>query len=800
MKKILNKLKNNYIDILVNISFILIYIFIFLILTKNGKYIYGSEVDFQTQHYYIPDYIRKLFYSTGDLFPSFAFNLAGGTNIYNLAYYGLFNPIIIISYFFPFIDMLSYITISTSLIVIISTSLFYFYLKKKNYSNLISYTSAILFLCAAPIIFHSHRHIMFINYFPFLILGFYGIDIYNNQKKSTLLILSIVLMILTSYYFSVSGIIVLYILSLYEYLKKLNVNFKDIINYTFNIGKRFVIAVLITSILTIPTLYVLLTGRGSGTKILLKELLIPKNNLLYSHYSMGLTSVSLIAIIYFLFRKDKKNKFLSIILLVSSFLPIASYLLNGLLYVNGKSLIPFIPLVLILVSEFLKEIYQKIKFNKLISIYLIISSLIICIIINKKDILVEKQNNNNNKAYESKINEILKENDLYRIKTNTINIENINKVSNIHEYKTSSYLSSNNKRYSNLFKYTFENPLLERNNMFYGSGPNILYEIYMGEKYVFSKTNYNNIYNKIDSFNDINIYKNNYVLPIGYATNKYINKKEYASLSYPESAINLLGNIINDNDTNTEIVKTNTRNIKYKLTSQKNVKFKKTKNGYIIKSKKHGKISLETDTNLDSKIVFVKFIVEDNNNCLYEDLKIKINNIENVLTCKKWKYYNDNKKFNYTLTEEANKLDINFKKGKYIIHDIEVTTLDYNYLTEINKKIDSYIIDKKKTKGDNIYGKINVQEDNSTFVISIPYDRGFTVTVDNNKVKYYEINKSFIGFPIKKGNHIIKIKYNSPGKKIGIILSIIGLIIYIITILNEKKQRGNIYDRKHKTK
>ena len=798
MQKLLNKIKNNYIDILINISFILIYLSIFLILTKNGKYIYGSEMDFQTQHYFLPDYIRKLFYSTGDLFPSFAFNLAGGTNIYNLAYYGLFNPIIVFSYLFPFVDMLDYIIISTSLSVIISTSLFYFYLRNKKHSYLISYTSAMLFMCATPIIFHSHRHIMFMNYLPFLLLGFFGIDRYNNKKSSTLLIISVVLMILTSYFFSVSGIVALYILGLYEYLNNKKVKFKDIINYTFNIAIRFLNAVLISAILIVPTLYALLTGRGGGNKTSLKEILIPQNNLLYGHYAMGLTLVSLVSMIYFIFKKDKKNKFLAIILLISSFIPIVSYILNGLLYVNGKALIPFIPLALILVSEFLKDIYQKIKFKKVISLYLIISALIICINTSKNDTLIEKTKNNN-KIYESKINEIINNDDLYRIKSNTISKENINKVSNIHEYKTSSYLSSNNKKYSKLFKYTFENPLLVRNNMFYSSASNILYEIYMGEKYTFTNSNYNNLYTKIDNYDDINIYKNDYVLPIGYATNNYININEYNKLSYPESAINLLGNVVNDKKTNTEIIKTETIDFNYELVSKDNLEIEKTSNGYIVNSEDNGKIVLKTNNNFDNKIVFIKFTLEDNNKCLYKDLRIKINDIENVLTCKKWKYYNDNRLFNYTLTEGANELDISFVKGKYIIHDIEIKTLDYNYIKEINKKVDPFIINKDKTKGDNIYGEIDAKED-STFIISIPYDRGFTITLDNNKIDYYETNEAFIGFPISKGKHEIKINYKAPGRNIGIILSIIGLIGLIITILYEKKLRGVLHDKKHKTK
>ena len=46
-------------------------------------------------------------------------------------------------------------------------------------------------------------------------MGFYGIDKYLKEKKSLLLITSITLMIFTSYYYSIPGIIVIYILGLF---------------------------------------------------------------------------------------------------------------------------------------------------------------------------------------------------------------------------------------------------------------------------------------------------------------------------------------------------------------------------------------------------------------------------------------------------------------------------------------------------------------------------------------------------------------------------------------------------------
>ena len=79
------------------------------LLTDGGKMLWGSKVDWQAQHTVIPEYFRQLFYDTGDIFPSFAPNLGAGENIYDFAYYGLYNPLILISYLLPFVQMADYI-------------------------------------------------------------------------------------------------------------------------------------------------------------------------------------------------------------------------------------------------------------------------------------------------------------------------------------------------------------------------------------------------------------------------------------------------------------------------------------------------------------------------------------------------------------------------------------------------------------------------------------------------------------------------------------------------------------------
>lgn len=117
------KFKNSSKYLVNYIILTIIYFLIILALTRF-RYAYGSTVDWGGQHYVFPDYFRKLFYETGNLFPSFAPNIGCGENIYYFSYYGLFSPIIMLSYLFPFVEMSLYIQLVSILGIWISILLY----------------------------------------------------------------------------------------------------------------------------------------------------------------------------------------------------------------------------------------------------------------------------------------------------------------------------------------------------------------------------------------------------------------------------------------------------------------------------------------------------------------------------------------------------------------------------------------------------------------------------------------------------------------------------------------------------
>lgn len=99
----------------------------------SGGYLAGSETDWLSQHIVFPEYFRQKFYETGNLWPDFAMELGGGQNIWNFAYYGLYNPLYLLSFLLPFVKMSDYVQAVMVLTWIADGLLCYIWLKNGHF-------------------------------------------------------------------------------------------------------------------------------------------------------------------------------------------------------------------------------------------------------------------------------------------------------------------------------------------------------------------------------------------------------------------------------------------------------------------------------------------------------------------------------------------------------------------------------------------------------------------------------------------------------------------------------------------
>lgn len=103
-----------------------------------------------------------------------------------------------------------------------------------------------------------------------------------------------------------------------------------------------------------------------------------------------------------------------------------------------------------------------------------------------------------------------------------------------------------------------------------------------------------------------------------------------------------------------------------------------------------------------------------------------------------------------------------------------------NYMAYVNDlKRDNFII--SKFSDNNIIGSVNVNESKILF-FSIPFDEGWHLKVNDVDVKLYRINAGLTGLPISKGNNKVELTFEPRLKKLGLNITLSGLIILMILL------------------
>ncbi len=807
-------MKNNKVNYLIIILYgILI---TFLLLGMNN--LYGSNTDWISQHSVIPDYFRKIFYETGNILPNLAINLGAGQNIYNYSYYGLLSPVILLSYLLPFIKMTTFIMGSSIILHILSGILMYYFLKENNVSNKFSLVISLCFMSIGPM-YHFHHHIMFIWNMPFLILSLIGIDRYINKNKSLLMMISIFLTIMTNYIYAVPALLTIVLYGIYKLLNKDNFKWKTFWFDLFLASIHVIVPLLMSGILLFPSANIILTtGRGLTSNIKLSKLLIPNVvELIYKNFSMGLTGAFIIGLFSVFFTKKKKvsELFLSICLIIICFIPLFMYLLNGMLYIRGKVLIPLVVLFVYLFAIFIKNIQNNNIDIKKLTIFTIIFCLLILIFIYDKKLLLlsidiiisltflwlfkkykkewiiciplliifgievvinnsfetyvttSKYNDVNNQDILSLIKEI-DEDGYYRTDNYHYPLEVSNKYYQDNYYSTTLYSSNYNKYYWDFYNNLIFNNIDYRNIFVTAGANNYFFNKFMGVKYIVSDKDIGD-YEVINSKGKYNLYYNQNVYPIVYMTSNYGNIDIYNNLDDLDKILYMMNYPVTNSKTkilyNSDVLK-----LDWNL-----------EDSYEFKLDENTNYTYKLNEEIKNKILVITFKMNLSEKCSNGDTEITINGIKNKLTCRSWMYHNKNYNFEYVITDdEINELNIELSKGRYNISDINIYSLDYidNNFDELN----NLNIDKKKSI---ITGNSNLNEDGYV-ITSIPFDKGFKVYVDDKLVDSEIVNLSFLGFKVPSGSHNIKITYHSPWLLLGILSSLLGLCGLIVMIIYDK--------------
>lgn len=111
-------------------------------------------------------------------------------------------------------------------------------------------------------------------------------------------------------------------------------------------------------------------------------------------------------------------------------------------------------------------------------------------------------------------------------------------------------------------------------------------------------------------------------------------------------------------------------------------------------------------------------------------------------------------------------------------------------MRECMSKMSNNVLEIQNMSDTNIIGNIS-SADGGMLYTSIPFSKGWTVFVDGKKTDIYPIGGGLCGVELGSGKHKIVFKYRTYGFTAGCVMSVIGIVLYIIIVFKRKRMTSN---------
>ena len=816
-----------------------------------GRYgIFGAKVDWLSQHSVLPDYFRQQFYATGKLFPEFAANLGGGQNIYHFAYYGLYSPLILPSYLLPFVKMSDYIMAVSITGLTASVLLFYYWLKSRKTDAGTAFILSLMFLLAGPMIGQYSGQIMFVDYMPFLCLALIGVDRYFEQEKSGLFTVSVFLMIMTSFYFSIGGMLSLVLYGLHRYFEQREENRVTVRSFLRDglcFVRSMILAVLMSGFFLVPTALALTGGRSKEQNTSFASFFIPQitvERFAYSIYGIGLTTLVITVLLTGLLYRKVYEKVLTYGCVIVLVIPVFAYLLNGGLYIRDKVFIPFLPLLCYLISIYLEKCRKReLSFIAGIVPYIITTIFVymarnqfvskgigesiwkvllaesilflICYVLycalkryhkETKEILMLALPSviclavTMNTFYQMKPDRYVSRK-LYRDVVEEQNRQAVKEALKDDDgYYRTEQMGSDDENAADLNRIW---DVDQNITSIYSSAYNPDYQTFRQKTFgleepfrngMMQSVSKNPVFQRmmgvryIVSDSDVP----GYTLVKKCGTTGIYQNKDAAPVMYATDRV-----MTEEEYKKLTFPYNQTAFLEYAVVGEHT----ESSDQNIMTA--YEPVSLKMANNRTTggaeqktmqqegqkQILFLRFRVD--NAHPNKDVAVWINGIRNKLSAKDHVYYNENKIFTYAvpLKDGEDNISVTFGKGKYRLRHVQAYLGSLPERSELLYQSEIQV-DKKQTEDNVIQGTIRVKKD-GWFITSIPYDKHFKIYIDGKETEIQKVNTAFLGCKIESGNHELKIIYHAPGTTTGKILSLIGIAGFLLVLVREKRKQKN---------
>ena len=761
MRKILNR---NVILLVLLLSIVIAGMILPYILT-NTPFEYGGDLKPQGFPFYVEFKnllnVRKLLSGT---FPFYSWNLFLGTNFWaSKSYYvigDIFNYLTVWlpTHFYNIVELLTIVRL------LISGILFYFLLGFFSENKVANIIGALSYAFSAWVIFFLGQ-MPFVSFYALLPLYFIGIELYFRKDRHILFIISVAILLFTNYYFFFSLSMFTPLYYSYRYYNY-HGGFNGFIKKTLSLIGYYFVGVLITGIITIPTLYYMLgndrVGNMSFTvfydyiKInmhLLTGMFVPSQVYIYrnnvfetgGHTTREITlwagTLTGLLLPQFLSDEDKRFKISTIgfyaVMLLILFTPIGGSIMHGFSESSFRWTLLFIISNLIVVNRYLSNPLRVNRKNLSISLVFIVSIV------------------------------------LFSIPLTLIGINELNALLRDYWMQMSLFVGvalmflifawivmSNNKQRMSILLALTVLELFAYSSFIIGYSRRLplgSWEFINAATSVL-QSNPNELNQYLDGLNPDNSYQyyRTYVphdsLYWDYSHNQSIHYQLKGLMTYDSTytpSINDLKRIapqIKDYDSDWIF------NIKDPaLVDFLNVKYAMVVNQDELP---HDNFKLITDSYLGSLFIF--------ENMNYRPLGTTYASL-----------------LSYENFAKQNSPDLSVLNNKILVHDEDIS------------KVEPYLLSKTKAElmhieyFDNQLSGVVQTDDVSFMVLTLPYDKGWKVLINDEEVDAYKVNGGFMGIPLIQGENRLEMYFMPQGFKLGFVFSAIGGLLLLLMIIKQ---------------
>ena len=211
-----------------------------------------------------------------------------------------------------------------------------------------------------------------------------------------------------------------------------------------------------------------------------------------------------------------------------------------------------------------------------------------------------------------------------------------------------------------------------------------------------------------------------------------------------------------------------------------------------VKGSKEGVYTLELEKDATEKVIALNYLLE-NDSCLFAYIdaasvsSVKVDGTKYKAAKRKYIFpageYEAGEKVKFEFTMEDS-----FKDTARITFHVysmnkELFETGLAILNDEQFVIDTY-------KSTLIEGTINAKSDGA-FYTSIPYEKGWKMFVDGKKVEIVPFEGAFIAAKLDEGEHSVKLTYSPYGYKMGVVISLLAVIVFIYAAVFVKRRKRN---------